>query len=32
MGTAEHWAHPVIAGKKLYIRHNEALMVYELKN
>jgi outer membrane protein assembly factor BamB len=32
LGTAEHWAHPVIAGKKLYIRHNEALMVYELKN
>jgi len=32
LGTAQHWAHPVIAGKKLYLRHNEALMVYDLKN
>ena len=32
MGTAQHWAHPVIADKKLYLRHNEALMVYDLKN
>lgn len=32
LGTAEHWAHPVISGKKLYVRHNEALMVYDLKN
>jgi outer membrane protein assembly factor BamB len=31
LGTAEHWAHPVIAGKKLYLRHNDALMVYDLK-
>lgn len=31
LGTAQHWAHPVIAGKKLYLRHNEALMVYDLK-
>lgn len=32
LGTAEHWAHPVIEGKRLYIRHNEALMVYDLHN
>ncbi len=32
MGTAQHWAHPVISGQKLYLRHNEALMVYDLKN
>jgi outer membrane protein assembly factor BamB len=32
LGTAQHWAHPVIADKKLYLRHNEALMVYDLKN
>lgn len=32
LGTAQHWAHPVIAEGKLYIRHNEALMVYDLKN
>ncbi len=31
LGTAQHWAHPVIADKKLYIRHNEALIVYDLK-
>ena len=31
MGTAQHWAHPVIAGQKLYLRHNDALMVYDLK-
>ncbi len=31
MGTAQHWAHPVIDGQKLYLRHNEALMVYDLK-
>ncbi|MEI7423249.1 MAG: PQQ-binding-like beta-propeller repeat protein [Prolixibacteraceae bacterium] len=32
MGTAQHWAHPVIAGKKLYVRHNDALMVFDLSN
>ncbi len=32
LGTAQHWAHPVIADGKLYIRHNEALMVYDIKN
>jgi len=32
LGTAQHWAHPVIADRKLYLRHNEALMVYDLKN
>ncbi len=31
LGTMQHWAHPVIADKKLYLRHNEALMVYDLK-
>ncbi|HWS01441.1 MAG TPA: PQQ-binding-like beta-propeller repeat protein [Prolixibacteraceae bacterium] len=31
LGTAQHWAHPVIADGKLYLRHNEALMVYDLK-
>lgn len=31
LGTAQHWAHPVIADGKLYLRHNEALMVYNLK-
>lgn len=30
LGTAQHWAHPVIADGKLYIRHNNALMVYDI--
>jgi outer membrane protein assembly factor BamB len=30
MGTGEHWAHPVIHGGRLYLRHGDALMVYEL--
>jgi len=30
LGTAQHWAHPVIADGKLYIRHNDALMVYDI--
>lgn len=30
MGEAQHWAHPVIADGKLYIRHNNALMVYDI--
>lgn len=30
LGTAQHWAHPVIADSKLFIRHNEALMVYDI--
>ena len=31
LGDAQHWAHPVIADGKLYIRHNNALMVYNIK-
>jgi outer membrane protein assembly factor BamB len=31
LGTAQHWAHPVISDGKLYIRHNNALMVYDIK-
>lgn len=31
LGTAQHWAHPVIDEGRLYLRHNEALMVYDLK-
>ena len=30
-GTGEHWAHPVISGGRLYIRHGDALMAYDLK-
>jgi len=31
MGTKEHFAHPVIADKTLYIRHGKALMAYNIK-
>jgi hypothetical protein len=30
LGADQHWAHPVIANHKLYIRHNNALMVYDI--
>ena len=31
-GTDEHWAHPVIANGRLYIRHGTSLMVFDVKN
>lgn len=30
LGTDQHWAHPVIHDKKMYIRHGDALMVYDI--
>lgn len=30
LGTKQHWAHPVIHDKKLYIRHGNALMAYNI--
>jgi outer membrane protein assembly factor BamB len=30
MGSAEHWSHPVIKNGRLYVRHGEALMVYDI--
>ncbi len=30
-GTGPHWAHPVICGGRLYLRHGNALMVYDVK-
>ena len=30
LGDDQHWAHPVIHDKKLYIRHGTALMVYDI--
>lgn len=32
LGKDQHWAHPVIADGKLFVRHNDALMVYRLKD
>ncbi len=31
-GTGPHWAFPFIDNGKLYIRHGEVLMVYNIKN
>lgn len=30
LGTGQHWAHPVIDKGKLYIRHGDALMAYDI--
>jgi outer membrane protein assembly factor BamB len=30
-GTDEHWAHPTIANGRLYIRHGDALMAYDIE-
>ena len=29
-GSGQHWAHPVIREGRLYVRHGEALMVYDI--
>lgn len=30
LGTDQHWAHPIIHDKRMYIRHGDALMVYDI--
>lgn len=30
-GSGRHWAHPAISDGRLYIRHGEALMAYDIK-
>ncbi|HPF51370.1 MAG TPA: PQQ-binding-like beta-propeller repeat protein [Draconibacterium sp.] len=30
-GAGPHWAHPFIADKKLFMRHGEVLMVFDIK-
>jgi outer membrane protein assembly factor BamB len=30
-GEGPHWAHPAIYDRKLFIRHGDALMVYDIK-
>ena len=30
LGTDQHWAHPVIHNKRMYIRHGNALMAYKI--
>jgi outer membrane protein assembly factor BamB len=31
LGAEQHWAHPTIANGRLYIRHGDALMAYDVK-
>jgi outer membrane protein assembly factor BamB len=31
-GDGPHWAHPAIYDGKLFVRHGESLMVYDLRN
>ena len=30
-GSGEHWAHPVVSGGRLYIRHGDVLHAYDVK-
>ena len=30
-GEGKHWAHPVVSGGVLYVRHGSALMAYDVK-
>jgi len=30
-GSGQHWAHPAISDGRLYIRHGDALMAYDIK-
>jgi len=31
-GTNEHWAHPTIANGRLYLRHGDVLLAYDIKS
>ena len=31
LGDGKHWAHPVVCGGTLYIRHGDVLMAYDIK-
>jgi outer membrane protein assembly factor BamB len=31
LGTGDHWAHPVICNGRLYIRHGDVLMAFDVK-
>ena len=30
-GSKEHWAHPALSNGRLYVRHGEALLCYDIK-
>ena len=31
-GTNEHWAHPTIVNGRLYVRHGDVLLVYDVRS
>jgi len=31
-GTSPFWAHPVVCGGKLFLRHDDNLFVYDVRN
>ena len=31
-GKGMHWAHPVVCGGRLYVRHTDTLFAYDIKN
>ena len=31
-GKGMHWAHPVVCGGRLYVRHTDMLFAYDIKN
>ena len=31
LGDGKHWAHPVVCGGRLYIRHGDVLMSYDIR-
>ena len=32
LGKGIHWSHPAISDGRLYVRHDDVLMVYDIKN
>ncbi|MHC4998297.1 MAG: hypothetical protein ACYTEM_04635 [Planctomycetota bacterium] len=30
LGEKEHWSHPVIFGKRLYMRHGDVIMAFDI--
>ena len=30
LGTGQHWSHPVIHEKRLYLRHGNVLIAYKI--
>jgi len=32
LGSDQHWAHPVIHNGRLYMRHGDALMCYDISS